>query len=154
MSRVDWVKEHFRYDPETGLISYDTRDGVAHGWLHSGYIRASKFGVYIYAHQVAFAIMENYIPKEIDHEDLNRSNNKWSNLRVADHCQNSANCAARRTNKTKMKGVSWSKSNNCWRMDIQFRKVKYHSYHSTQDAAYKAYCEMSAKLHGEFSNVG
>lgn len=164
------LADYFRYDPLSGKIYYKKRffgnnltrrqkqwnnvhtDKEA-GYVKDGYIRVSWNNKQIYAHQIAFAIMTGYIPKEIDHKDLNKSNNKWENLREAHHSQNASNCKKRTKNKSGLKGVSWSKSNNCWRMDISFNKIKYHSYHLTKEEAYKAYCEKSTQLHKEFGRV-
>lgn len=154
MDRVAIIKACFEYNPETGAIT-DKTDPNAKGWLNNGYMRYSCAGWFqIYAHQIAFAIMTGVIPIEIDHEDRNRTNNIWVNLRECPtHSHNAANVNCRSTSKTKIKGVSWSKSNRCWRMDIQWKQTKYHSYHANQDDARVAYCLMSEKLHGKFGNA-
>jgi len=153
---IDKIKDRFRYDPETGNIFYKPRwitenSTPRHkqwntmfafkevtGWFNEGYIRISFDGKQIYLHQIAFAIMKNYIPLEVDHEDKDRSNNRWINLRDADRFKNSANVFKRHHNKSGIKGVSWSSSNNCWRMDIAHNKIKYYGYYSTIEAAYEA----------------
>lgn len=168
--KVNLIRERVTYDPNTGKVYYKARtfdnpsprnkqwntrfaDKEA-GYEHDGYVRVRLVDVgELYAHQIAFVCMEGYIPIEVDHEDKNRSNNKWNNLRDADRTLNSCNVFQRKQNKTGLKGVSWSKRNNRWRMDLQYQKKKYYSHHLTQEEAYKAYCELSAKLHGEFGCV-
>ena len=122
-------------------------------WINEGYIRISLDGKQFYLHQVAFACMEGFIPIEVDHEDLDKTNNRWENLREAGRLENTTNVFQRQNNKSGLKGVSWSKSNNCWRMDIAHNKIKYHSYHETKEEAYQAYCLKSAELHKGFGNV-
>lgn len=165
------LRAYFGYDPETGKLyykfyyagddltrqqkSWNTRykDKEATGWINNNYIRISFKTRQFYLHQIAFAIMVGYIPEEVDHKDLNKLNNKWDNLREASHAENASNMKMRRNNKAGMKGVSWSKWTNSWRMDFQHNNVKYHSFHPTKEEAYKAYCEKSAELHKEFGRL-
>lgn len=165
------LANYFSYDPETGKIYYKQwyfGDNLkprhkqwntmfigkeAVGWKNGDYIRINFKNKQIYAHQIAFAIMTGYIPEEVDHKDLNKSNNKWSNLREASHNQNMANTFKRANNKSGVKGVSWSKWTKSWRMDFQYHGIKYYSFHLTKEEAYKAYCEKSAELHKEFGRV-
>ena len=149
---VEFIKQHFSYNPETGKVFF-LSSGKECGWIDDGYVRVCKFNRFFYAHKIAFAIMIGVIPDIVDHKDLNRSNNKWSNLRAADYSGNASNCNIRSSNKLKVKGVSWSKSNNCYRMDIQFKKIKYYSYHLTIEEAAEAYRVKSAELHGEFGRA-
>lgn len=164
------IRSRFYYEPDTGILYFRERvfknpsprnkqwntrfAGKEAGFLNTnGYLRVSLEGKQYYIHQIAFMIMKDYIPEEVDHKDLNKQNNKWSNLREATRAKNLQNNFKRKNNKTKLKGVSWSKSNNCWRMDITYNKQKFYSYHPTKQKAYQAYCEMSAKLHKEFGCV-
>lgn len=166
------LPQWFLYEPSTGYLFYQQRHfgnnltrrqkqwntlltgKKVEGFLNNGYIRVSiGNGKQLYLHQIAFILMENYLPIEVDHEDLNKLNNKWENLRDANRILNSQNSFKRKINKSGLKGVSWAKSNKCWRMDIAAYGIKYYSYHTTAELAYKAYCEMSAKLHGAFGCV-
>lgn len=164
------IQNRFSYDPETGKIYYKKRENITHynhktwnmrfadkeviGWLNNnGYYRLSFDCKLFYFHQIAFICMKGYIPEEVDHIDKNKTNNIWSNLREADRINNSCNSFKRKTNRSGLKGVSWAKSNNCWRMDITFNKKKYHSYHATKEEAYEAYCIKSSELHKEFGCV-
>lgn len=166
---IDAVR-YFEYDPETGIIRYKYREyinptprqkqwktlyeGKPCGYDKDGYIRCVMPTGELYAHQIAFAIMRGYIPEEIDHENTKRNDNRWCNLREATRKTNCFNSGKRSFNKSGLKGVSWSKSNNCWRMDIRAHNVRYHSYHKTKEDAYAAYCVKAIELHGEFANVG
>lgn len=169
---IEFLKERCSYDPLTGFVYYKERKfenpsprnkqwntrfaGKRAGHLNvNGYWRVSfeKGHSWYYAHQIAFAIMEDYIPLEIDHKDKDKQNNKWENLRDSIlHSNNMCNQSKQSINKSGFKGVSWSKSNNCWRMDIAYKKIKYHSYHATPEDAYFAYIAKSKELHGEFGS--
>lgn len=162
----------FAYDPETGIVTckpryfhesltprqkqWNTRFlNKAIGYISdNGYVRIGMpNGRFVYAHQVAFAVMTGSIPEEIDHKDVNPLNNTWLNLREALHSENVKNSFKRVRNKSGLKGVSWSKRNSSWRMDIKANGEKHFSHHETKELAYSAYCEMSEKLHKDFGNV-
>lgn len=168
---INLVKIWFAYDTETGIVTYKPRwfgsnptprqkqwttmyVGKECGFLNNGYKRVNVIpGKQLYIHQIAFILMKNYIPEEVDHEDTNKLNNKWSNLRDCTHAQNTRNVKKHSHNQSGLKGVSWSKRKNRWRMDIRFNNVCYYSFHFTKEEAYAAYCEASEKLHREFGNV-
>jgi hypothetical protein len=170
----DTVKKRFCYNSVTGTVFYRRRDVSVNasardkqwnarfafkpaGYVNNGYIRCSwrengkTFS--LYAHQIAFILMRGYLPEVIDHIDVNPLNNAFDNLRAASQQTNPMNCKKRSINSTGLKGVSWSKSNNCWRMDIRDRGVRYHSYHATETDAFAAYKLMSEKLHKEWGNI-
>lgn len=146
-----WCLKNLQYDPDRG--EFFNLYGKSLDRINNGYIRFKANKKDWYGHQLAFLIVYGYIPKEIDHIDKNKLNNKISNLRETDRFKNMQNVLKRKINKSGLKGVSWSKSNNCWRMDIRHNHIRYHSYHKTKEEAYAAYCQKSAELHGEFGSV-
>jgi hypothetical protein len=91
----NFVKSVFDYNPETGIFFWKVNK-PPHGKIGSiagydngsGYIKLSLNGQKYYAHRVAFLYMTGYMPKEVDHINGVRSDNKWSNLR---ECSNSEN---------------------------------------------------------------
>lgn len=164
--RVILIKDHFSYDPETGKV-YHKEKNISHhknkywntryagkeaGFFNGDYFKVSIGGKKtFYVHQVAFACMVSYIPKEIDHEDKCKINNKWNNLRDAiSHSHNASNRFMEYNNQSGLKGVSWDKWNKKWRMDIAFNHIKYYSFHKTKEEAHEAYKLKSAELHKEF----
>lgn len=153
-----WFKhQNFGENPTPRQKQWNTRfAGKKTGYLNTnGYIRVSlgPNSQEYYVHQIAFAIIEGYIPEEVDHIDKDKSNNEWINLRDADHSKNMKNVLMRSINSSGLKGVSWSKWNNKWRMDIRSNGVRYYSYHNTPEDAYLAYCDKSIELHGEFGSA-
>ena len=89
---------------------------------------------------------------EVDHEDGNGLNNmRSSNLRLATRPQNASNQRIRSDNDSGFKGVSWHKKSNKWVAQIaKHGKISHLGLFSTRECAYKAYCEASACLHGDF----
>lgn len=90
----------------------------------------------------------------IDHIDGDGLNNRRSNLREASRQDNAMNRALSVNNTSGFKGVWWSKSQGAWAASIRAHKVRHHlGYHATPEAAHAAYCEASARLHGEFGRT-
>jgi hypothetical protein len=92
--------------------------------------------------------------KEIDHCDGNKSNNKWSNLRLATKSQNQANSRIHKNNKSGVRGVHWHSQSKTWRAMIK-TNMKYTylgSFKSKKDAASAYYAE-AKKRFGNFIRI-
>lgn len=76
-----------------------------------GYRSGSVFTIAVKAHQMAFLWMVGYIPAYIDHEDGNRSNNAWPNLKEVTPLQNGRNQKMPFTNTSGHIGVHLCKHN-------------------------------------------
>ena len=74
---------------------------------------------------IAWFYMTGVWPKnEIDHKDLDKSNNKWSNLREATHQQNMTNLPPKKS-KTGFRGIKFYKENR-YRVVLQVKGKKIH----------------------------
>lgn len=95
------LRKILRYEPETGLFYWRVKMpprgfiGKTAGFYSCGYWRISVGGKKFYAHQLAFLWMTGRIPKEIDHADQNRGNNKWGNIRSSNRVSNCHNVSGR-----------------------------------------------------------
>jgi hypothetical protein len=86
---------------------------------------------------------------EIDHEDLNKINNKWKNLRQATGSQNKANIRAQANNKLGVKGVIQRPYN---RFEVNLKR-KYIGTFDTIEEASKAYEAAAKEYYGEFTRI-
>jgi hypothetical protein len=84
------LKELLHYEPDTGLFIRRTLTGGKHpgsiaGSSHNkGYVQIMIYKANYLAHRLAWLYMTGVWPdEEIDHEDGDKSNNKWGNLRPA-----------------------------------------------------------------------
>jgi len=105
------------------------------------------------AHHLAWLYMKgHWCPQMIDHRDLDRSNNGWTNLRRATSSQNNANKPLYRNNACGLKGVSPDKSR--WRATIYKNGRKHHlGMFATPQAAHAAYAKAARKLFGKFART-
>ena len=119
MLTLDELRAVIRYEPETGTFHWIKPAGkwgtIPAGSLAGclrpdGYWTVIVFGKHYLGHRLAFFYMTGRWPDpECDHEDLDKSNNRWSNLREASKSQNKANVPIPCTNTSGIKGVSWHK---------------------------------------------
>ena len=112
------------YDALTGIFTRKNRTGNAKvgdklGHIHNknGYEIISIRGTQYRAQRLAFLYMLGYIPDIIDHDDQNKANNIWSNLKVSNSSENAKNSKQRVDNKYGVTGVS-KDSNGSWRARI------------------------------------
>lgn len=88
---------------------------------------------------------------EVDHRDLDRLNNRRSNLRCATRGQNGCNRGIHKNNKSGHKGVILCKRTGRWIAGIVVNKSRKHlgTYDSPEEA-HAAYVSAAKELHGEF----
>ena len=92
--------------------------------------------------------------KCIDHINGNGLDNRKCNLRICERHQNALNRKKNINNLSGFKGVSWFKSSQKWRAQIQYKKIVYHLgvFEKRIDAA-RAYNQAAQKYHGEFAKL-
>ncbi|MGC0389160.1 HNH endonuclease [Bradyrhizobium sp. USDA 241] len=105
-----------------------------------------------YGHRLAFLIMEGWMPDEVDHEDLNRSNNAWANIRPATRAEQNRNRPVQSRNKLGIKGVSFEYGRYRAKIRVDGRSMNLGSF-TTEQAAIEAYATASRRHHGEFGRA-
>lgn len=106
------------------------------------------------AHRLVFMFFNGYFPKEIDHINNIRNDNRIENLREVTHTQNQWNHALRKNNTSGYKGVCFNKKNNKWRAQIRHDSKKiYLGMFETPQEAYEAYCNAAITFRKEFARL-
>lgn len=151
------LREIVSFDPDTGKFVYLTRTaarvraGDDAGWLNrtSGYRQISIDCRQYQAHRLAWLWMTGEWPGvEVDHRNGNRSDNCWSNLRLATHQGNAENRRrARRGSTSGLLGVRLVRSGR-WNARICVNGRPMHlGTHDTPEAAHAAYVSAKRRLH-------
>ena len=120
-----------------------------------GYRRGRIFYQSYLAHRVIWAMWHGSWPAaDIDHINLDRSDNRISNLRAATRSENNYNTGPKSNNTSGYKGVSLRKDNSKWGAEIQVRgKRQRLGCFDTPEEAHAAYCAAAERLHGEFARA-
>jgi len=159
----DRVNEVLSYDPETGFFHWKVKIGdrspvgkLAGGYAVNGHWRIRIDGHYYFAHRLAWLLMKGVWPAyEVDHKNRVRDDNRWSNLREANHSQNHANCDIRSDNTSGYKGVQFDKQKNKFLAQAYKDGKRVHvGFFDDPAEAHAAYCAKSKELHGEFHFPG
>jgi len=88
---------------------------------------------------------------QVDHINVNKLDNRRSNLRVCTNQQNKCNSNKYSNNTSGFKGVWFDKPKQKFRARITFNGKKKHlGYFDTAEEAHEAYQQASAKYHGDF----
>jgi hypothetical protein len=106
-----------------------------------------------YSHRLAWFYMTGkWPPQDLDHEDTDKSNNAWDNLRLATDSQNNANKTP--MNRDLPKGVDRLKRKRGFQARI---KVNLKSIHlgtfSSAELAHEAYVQAARKYFGEYART-
>jgi ABC-type uncharacterized transport system ATPase subunit len=101
--------------------------------------------------RIIFKMVYDQEPPEVDHIDLDNSNNALKNLRAATQRQNALNKRVRKDNVLGVKGVH--RVGKAFIMQIVVDGVKIRERFVTVEDAKAAYAAASAKFHGEFGRA-
>jgi hypothetical protein len=154
------LKEFVHYDSNTGIFTWIKstakciKIGSVAGSIGDGYIRLKiKYKSYR-AHRLAWLYMMGEFPEkglEIDHKNMNRSDNRWVNLRCATKAQNMQNRAVFTNSKSGLKGVSWDKDAKKWRARLFINGINKHlGFALTPEKAFELYKNAAEAHHKSF----
>lgn len=150
------------YAPATGALHHRVTRGpvkagavAGHSRARDGRVTVSIDGRSYLASHVAWAIMTGEWPtREVEHRDTDPTNDRWDNLRLATHQQNSFNRRKPRSNTSGFKGVCWHAKNKMFRARITVNGKEIGlGYFPNAWRAYRAYCTAARELHGEFGRA-
>jgi hypothetical protein len=150
------LKQVLNYKPEIGEFSWliskspNAQIGSRAGNIdQKGYCIIGIDGKMYRAHRLAWAHVHGYFPKELDHINRIRSDNRLANLRPATRSQASANTKVKINNRAGLKGVRRQRGR--WQARILYHGKYVHlGTFDTSVEAHAAYCYAAKRLFGEF----
>ena len=151
--------ELFAYKPLTGElvrkqgVQGGDISGLAGGLTSNGYVSLCFKGQKYQAHRVVWCWVTGSDAGafEVDHQDRNRSNNRFSNLRLANSAENKYNASKRPHSKQPLKGVERTQAGS-YRARIRVGGIRRSlGTYGTAEEAGAAYAKAAAELHGEFA---
>jgi hypothetical protein len=117
-------------------------------WCFDRYPRKKIHGKLEYMHRF---ILGDACGKYTDHKNLDKLDNRRSNLRVCSQVNNIQNCGIKKNNACGLKGIYYNKLRKKWHAQIMFNWKRVNlGFFTSPEEAHAAYCEAGKKLHGEF----
>lgn len=156
------LREHLHYNPDTGaftrLVKTSNRSvvgSVSGGYGANGYYRVSVLGRRYFAHRLAWFYMTGEWPKEIDHINCVRDDNRFCNIRDASRRENCVNTRVKASNTSGFKNVSFSRQKGKWmsRARIDGKRINLGLF-ETPEEAYEAWRNRAEPNDQEFFNPG
>jgi hypothetical protein len=124
------LKALVNYDPETGFMRNKKAWSHARSLSH-GYVQISLDGSTHLVHRLAFLYMTGSIPEQVNHKDINKTNNAWVNLESSNAAHNQRHAAPirQRNNTSGCPGVTYDKQMRKWRAQMKKKgKMIYFGY--------------------------
>lgn len=143
------LKGLLHYAPDTGVFTW-VADGRIVGTLNDqGYFRIRVDGRLHYSHRLAWLYMTGNCPTgDVDHQDRDRKNNKWSNLREATRGENHQNKSKQSNNRSGHIGVCFHSASQQWEARItRNRQRTYLGLFATPELASDAYQAAKKQIH-------
>lgn len=157
------VREVISYDPTTGICTRLPDPSKPKEWntrwankragrvTPAGYRTITIDYIEIEEHRIIWAYMTGGWPAHtVDHENLDKTDNRWSNLREATKSEQQHNRRARANNPVGLKGVTVQPSGRFQSRRRENGKDVYLGTYDTAEEAHEAYCRDAAKAHGGF----
>ena len=149
----------WKMQPETSRsnIGFNNKCGgkVAGTINEDGYVVIGIAKKYYLAHRIIWKLKTGSDPVDIiDHEDTDKGNNRWLNLREAANGPNIQNSKLRKDNRSGVKGVFWEESHKSWRAVLTTNgvSVRLGRFKSLEKAT-SVITQARVKAHGEFART-
>jgi hypothetical protein len=167
---AEFVRELLDYDPDTGILTWKSRPSITNigkcwnakwagkpaGSIRPGrypYVVINLLSKHYYAHRLAWIIYYGCITdSHIDHIDLDTTNNKINNLRLASNANNLCNSIKPVNNTSGVKGVYRQKTG--WVACVQHNRKRHRRWFRTMGNAIAFARQMREKWHRSFANHG
>lgn len=119
-----------------------------------GYLQVTLLGKIYRVHQIVFYLHFGWFPKQIDHINGNKLDNRIENLRPATCSQNLANRPKKKNCTSRFKGVYFNKSCNKWCARFFFNsKVKHIGLFEKEEDAALAYNQKALEVFGDYAKL-
>lgn len=140
--KLFWKKRPTRHFVDAhAAATWNTRFAGKEAFISNqrGYKTGRVAGIIYFANRIVWKLVTGQeTSREIEHQDRNPGNNKWTNLRLAHHYQNGANKSLHRNNKSGVAGVTFNKTEQKWKAHIRVRgkRISLGTYTSKNKAVF------------------
>jgi hypothetical protein len=150
------LHELFEYRDGTLIWKVTRNVGKIAGTLDTstGYWRINIDKKMYRLHRMIFLYHNGYLTDglQVDHIDMERTNNRIENLREVTNAQNQHNTKRNATNNTGVKGVAWHKAKKKYKVTVSLNSKSIHlGYFDDLEEAKAAAIAGREKYHGTFA---
>jgi hypothetical protein len=153
------LRELLHYDRATGVwtrlvsTSSRARAGAIAGCIARYRVISIDGCLYCSAPLAWFYVKGEWSKLEIDHNNLDKADDRWENLREATHGENQHNRRLQKNSSTGYIGVSIDLARQCWSVSVKLngKDHKVRCRGSLAEAAMMR-AELAQKLHGDFAH--
>ena len=160
-----YVRSILTYNAHNGILRWRRRNDVPQKWnaryagTIAGTVRGDGYRLVVINGRIYLASRIIWLIKtgkwpmhDVDHKNVNPSDDRWKNLRQATPPQNGHNHRKRTNNRSGFKGVYWSERFCKWiaRIRVHPKRINLGGFDNAKDAA-DAYCEAAKKYHKQFA---
>ena len=157
---VEKLREYFDYFPDTGFVIWkkktnrNTVIGSRAGCIKSDGYRYVRFDNFEYLEHrlIWFGMIGKWPEHNIDHKDLIKSNNIWTNLREATVSQNGMNTHIRKDNTSGYKGIRQRGNKFHVRIQVNNQEITLCGFNTFEEAL-AARLDKEKELHGEYAKA-
>lgn len=156
----DEILDYLNVNIVTGIIIWKQKSsrktvlGSIAGTFKDGYRDVVFRRKHYRIHHIIWRVAKGYWPKELDHVNRNKSDNRIVNLREADRAEQAWNTGLSRDNTSGIKGVSWHKKSRMWRVRINVRNEQiYLGIFKDKSDAERRHQQAVKHYHGDFASV-
>lgn len=156
---IERLRELFELDEAAGLLRWRVSPtskvkagSVAGGENQGGYPVVTVDSKKILIHRIVFAMVNGYLPKQVDHINGVRNDNRPCNLRAATQLQNNQNRRTRKDSSSGIKGVCWNSRLGKWEARVRANgKNNYLGLFRDVTEAKNVVCAFREQNHKEFA---
>jgi hypothetical protein len=137
------------------ITSAKAKKGNRAGTWHSlGYWKIQYKGKPYFEHRLVWLYHHGWLPRQLDHINGDKRDNRIENLRPTTDSQNHANVGISKNSKTGYKGVRWIPARKKYAAFIYSGKLSvYIGIFETPEEAAKAYNEAAKEWFGDFARL-
>ncbi|WKV23635.1 HNH endonuclease [Acinetobacter phage vB_Ab-P-7] len=153
------LREVFKYDALTGQITRKVRAGnyaantVCNSLSNQGYIKVTYKGKQMLAHRLAWFLHYNeQPPQQIDHINLDKTDNRLSNLRATTTSQNQMNIKVHERSTTGIKGIMPVRGGKLFRAEVCLNGKRYQKHSKDIEVLKRWVVTKREELHKEFAS--
>jgi len=151
------LRRIFEYDPGTGIITRKVRMGNYPAGSQcvsplGRYLKVTYLGKTYLLHRLAWVLHTGeQPPPQIDHKNLDGTDNRWDNLRASCPSTNQCNIKVHKRSQTGIKGIMPVRGGKLYRAEVCYQGKRYQKHGRDIEALQRWVIDTRNQLHQDFT---